>query len=83
LEGADREEGVEKSSIPYMISMRYIVKAKAIPEAKGDALEIGIFNEANLPNESAFAHRSILSRCPVLIPTNAQHFLPIVSNRPL
>jgi hypothetical protein len=29
-----------------MISMYYILKAKVIPEAKGDALEIGIFNEA-------------------------------------
>jgi hypothetical protein len=29
-----------------MISIGYIVKAKGIPEAKGDALEIGIFNEA-------------------------------------
>ena len=31
-----------------------------MPKAKFDALEIGIFNESNLPDEIAFDHRSIL-----------------------
>ncbi len=66
-----------------MISISYIVKAKVIHEAKGDALEIGISNKVNLPNEAVFDHRLILSRCPVLIPTHAQHLLSIVSNRTL
>ena len=42
------------------ISTVYIAKAKGIPKAKDDALEIGIFNELNLPDEMAFDHRSIL-----------------------
>jgi hypothetical protein len=40
--------------------MAYIAKAKGIPKARDDALEIGIFNETNLPDEIAFDHRSIL-----------------------
>jgi len=36
--------------------MDYISKAKGIPKAKGDALEIGIFNETNLHGEIAFDH---------------------------
>jgi ADP-ribose pyrophosphatase YjhB (NUDIX family) len=45
----------------HSISTVYIAKAKGIPKAKDDALEIGIFNESNLPDEMAFDHRSILS----------------------
>ena len=45
----------------HSISTVYIAKAKGIPKAKDDALEIGIFNESNLPDEIAFDHRSILS----------------------
>ena len=45
----------------HSISTVYIAKAKGIPKAKDDALEIGIFNETNLPDEIAFDHRSILS----------------------
>jgi len=44
----------------HSISTAYIAKAKGIPKAKDDALEIGIFNESNLPDEIAFDHRSIL-----------------------
>jgi ADP-ribose pyrophosphatase YjhB (NUDIX family) len=44
----------------HSISTVYISKAKGIPQAKDDAIEIGIFNELNLPNDIAFDHRSIL-----------------------
>jgi ADP-ribose pyrophosphatase YjhB (NUDIX family) len=45
----------------HSISTIYIAKAKGKPEAKDDALEIGIFSESNLPEEMAFDHRSILN----------------------
>jgi ADP-ribose pyrophosphatase YjhB (NUDIX family) len=45
----------------HSISTVYIAKAKGKPKAKDDALQIGIFNESNLPDEMAFDHRSILS----------------------
>lgn len=45
----------------HSISTIYIAKANGIPEAKDDALEIGIFNESNLPDELAFDHRLILT----------------------
>jgi ADP-ribose pyrophosphatase YjhB (NUDIX family) len=45
----------------HTISTIYIAKGNGIPQAKDDALEIGIFNESNLPNEIAFDHRSILN----------------------
>jgi ADP-ribose pyrophosphatase YjhB (NUDIX family) len=44
----------------HSISTAYIAKAKGIPKAKDDALEIGIFIESNLPDEIAFDHREIL-----------------------
>jgi len=44
----------------HSISTVYIAKGKGIHQAKDDALEIGIFNESNLPDEIAFDHRSIL-----------------------
>ena len=44
----------------HSISTVYIAKAKGIPKAKDDALEIGVFNSSNLPDEIAFDHRSIL-----------------------
>jgi len=44
----------------HSISTVYIGKANGIPQAKDDALEIGTFNESNLPEEIAFDHRSIL-----------------------
>jgi ADP-ribose pyrophosphatase YjhB (NUDIX family) len=44
----------------HSISTVYIAKTKGIPQAKDDAIEIGIFSESNLPDEIAFDHRSIL-----------------------
>jgi ADP-ribose pyrophosphatase YjhB (NUDIX family) len=44
----------------HSISTVYIGKAEGIPQAEDDALEIGIFNESNLPEQIAFDHRSIL-----------------------
>jgi ADP-ribose pyrophosphatase YjhB (NUDIX family) len=44
----------------HSISTVYIAKAEGLPQAKDDALEIGTFNESNLPEEIAFDHRSIL-----------------------
>jgi ADP-ribose pyrophosphatase YjhB (NUDIX family) len=45
----------------HSISTVFIAKAKGTPKAKDDALEIGIYNESNLPDEIAFDHRSILN----------------------
>ncbi len=45
----------------HSISTVFIGKTKGKPQAKDDALEIGIFNESTLPDEIAFDHRSILS----------------------
>jgi len=50
----------ERDPRHHSISTVYIAKAKGIPKAKDDALEIGIFNNSNLPDEIAFDHRSIL-----------------------
>jgi ADP-ribose pyrophosphatase YjhB (NUDIX family) len=44
----------------HSLSTAYIARAEGIPKAKDDALETGIFTEANLPDEIAFDHRSIL-----------------------
>lgn len=44
----------------HSISTVYIAKAKGIPKARDDALEFGMFNETNLPEEIAFDHREIL-----------------------
>ena len=44
----------------HSISTAYIAKAKGIPKAKDDAIEVGIFTESKLPEEIAFDHRSIL-----------------------
>jgi len=44
----------------HSISTVYTAKAKGTPQAKDDAIEIGIFNETNLPDSIAFDHRSIL-----------------------
>ncbi|HUL23113.1 MAG TPA: NUDIX hydrolase [Thermodesulfobacteriota bacterium] len=45
----------------HSISTVYVGKAKGILQAKDDAIEIGVFNESNLPAEIAFDHRSILN----------------------
>jgi ADP-ribose pyrophosphatase YjhB (NUDIX family) len=50
----------ERDPRHHSITTVYIAKAKGIPKAKDDALEIGIFNNSNLPDEIAFDHRSIL-----------------------
>jgi ADP-ribose pyrophosphatase YjhB (NUDIX family) len=44
----------------HSISTVYIARAKGIPQAKDDAIEIGIFDASNLPDEIAFDHRLIL-----------------------
>ena len=44
----------------HSISTVYVAKAKGLPKAEDDALEIGIFDESNLPDDIAFDHRSIL-----------------------
>jgi len=44
----------------HSISTVYVAKAKGLPKAEDDALEIGIFDESNLPDEIAFDHRFIL-----------------------
>ena len=44
----------------HSISTVYIAKAEGVPQAKDDALQIGIFTESNLPDQIAFDHRSIL-----------------------
>jgi len=45
----------------HTISTVYIGRAKGKPEAKDDALEIGIFTRENLPQDIAFDHREILN----------------------
>ena len=45
----------------HSISTVYVAKGKGKPQAKDDAIEIGIFTESSLPGEIAFDHRSILS----------------------
>src|SRR4030043_1496571 len=45
----------------HSISTVYIGKGNGVPRAKDDALEMGIFNESNLPAEIAFDHRNILT----------------------
>jgi ADP-ribose pyrophosphatase YjhB (NUDIX family) len=44
----------------HTITTVYLAKAKGIPQAKDDALEIGIFGLRDLPEEIAFDHRQIL-----------------------
>ncbi len=44
----------------HSISTVYISESKGMPQAKDDAMEIGIFDESSLPDEIAFDHRSIL-----------------------
>ena len=51
----------ERDPRHHSISTVYIAKAKGKPQAKDDAIEIGIFNKSNLPDEIAFDHRQILT----------------------
>jgi ADP-ribose pyrophosphatase YjhB (NUDIX family) len=50
----------ERDPRHHSISTVYIAKGKGKPEPKDDAVEIGVFDESNLPDEIAFDHRSIL-----------------------
>lgn len=50
----------ERDPRHHSISTVYVAKAKGKPRARDDAIEIGFFNESNLPDEIAFDHRSIL-----------------------
>jgi ADP-ribose pyrophosphatase YjhB (NUDIX family) len=44
----------------HTITTIYIAKGKGKPEARDDALEIGVFTRSNLPEQIAFDHRAIL-----------------------
>jgi len=44
----------------HSISTVYIARGEGKPTAKDDAIEIGIFNESNLPDEIVFDHCKIL-----------------------
>ena len=44
----------------HTITTVYIAKGKGKPEARDDALELGIFTRSNLPEQIAFDHRTIL-----------------------
>ena len=44
----------------HTITTVYIAKGKGKPEARDDALEIGVFTRSNLPEQIAFDHRAIL-----------------------
>jgi len=44
----------------HSISTVYIARGEGKPTAKDDAIEIGVFNESNLPDEIVFDHRKIL-----------------------
>lgn len=44
----------------HTITTVYIAKGKGNPEAKDDAIEIGVFTQFNLPEQIAFDHRKIL-----------------------
>lgn len=45
----------------HTISIVFTAKGRGTPKAKDDAIEIGIFNKDNLPEEIAFDHRQILN----------------------
>jgi len=45
----------------HTITVVFIARAKGIPKARDDALEIGIFKKKHLPEEIAFDHRKILN----------------------
>jgi len=44
----------------HTITTVYIAKGKGNPEAKDDALKIGVFSRSDLPEQIAFDHRRIL-----------------------
>ena len=50
----------ERDPRHHTITTVYIAKGKGTPRAQDDALEIGVFDQSNLPKEMAFDHRQIL-----------------------
>ncbi len=44
----------------HTISIVFVAKGRGVPQAKDDAMEIGVFTKDNLPEEIAFDHRKIL-----------------------
>ena len=44
----------------HSISTVYVAEARGFPQAKDDALDIGIFTASTLPDEIAFDHRTLL-----------------------
>ncbi|MCX7994766.1 MAG: NUDIX hydrolase [candidate division WOR-3 bacterium] len=45
----------------HTISVVFTARGKGTPKPKDDAIEIGIFNRNNLPEDIAFDHRRILN----------------------
>ena len=45
----------------HTISVVFLARAQGEPEARDDALEVGVFTEENLPSPLAFDHGQILS----------------------
>lgn len=45
----------------HTITVVFIAQAKGIPKAKDDAVEIGMYNKNNLPEDIAFDHKKILN----------------------
>ncbi len=45
----------------HTITVVFIARAKGRPRAKDDAIEIGIYNKNNLPEDIAFDHKKILN----------------------
>ncbi len=45
----------------HTISTVYLAKGRGKPQARDDALAIGVFTQSDLPDEMAFDHRSILN----------------------
>lgn len=44
----------------HSISTAYVAEATGFPQARDDALDVGVFTESTLPDEIAFDHRAIL-----------------------
>lgn len=45
----------------HTITVVFIARAKGTPRAKDDAIDIGIYNKNNLPEDIAFDHKKILN----------------------
>lgn len=45
----------------HTITVVFIAQAKGTPKAKDDAVEIGMYNKNNLPEDIAFDHKKILN----------------------